>query len=244
MRILSIILVLFFFGCKKTQPKTGEQISNSKSIENKIKKAKPKEMEIPEGFSIDTISFSDESKRLETEIILPISGIREFDNSVKNEILCRRSSFINELTKRIKDDNGGVSVIGSSFTAELVSIFRSKNLISYCFRISDYVGGNVHPMDIYYSMNYNFKTNKHISFNDYFNIRTKKDTLFLTQTITKTINEETILVENLKNLDFNIERDSISFNYDDYEIASYAFGLIRAKISKQELKSKINDNYW
>jgi hypothetical protein len=47
----------------------------------------------------------------------------------------------------------------------------------------------------------------------------------------------------LYDLDFNIEKDTISFNFSDYEIACYAEGLIQAKIHKKELYNKIRTNY-
>ncbi len=44
-------------------------------------------------------------------------------------------------------------------------------------------------------------------------------------------------------MDFSMEKDTISFNFDDYEIARYAEGIIQARINKSLLKKYIKSNY-
>ena len=71
-----------------------------------------------------------------------------------------------------------------------------------------------------------------------------ENTTFFTDIITRSIrNEDVFLWELYDSLGFNIEKDTISFNFSCYEIANYAEGLIRAKIHKKELYDKINTKY-
>ena len=65
----------------------------------------------------------------------------------------------------------------------------------------------------------------------------------MTDIITKSIGREGIFVNELNNIDFNIEQDTISFNFDNYEIASYGAGIIQGRIQKHKLNEKIKTTY-
>jgi hypothetical protein len=240
MKLSLIFLLLFTFGCKNNRKQ--EQVILP-DFENEVTLTTKSKVEIPKGFLIDTIELSDKHNRLVTKIIFPISNIKVLDDLAKSELIRKRNDFTQELTEYIKKQNGEMSQFNSEFVAEPVSIFINDKIVSYCFFISDYFGGSSHPLDTYYSINYDIKSGKLISLSDYLKIKTKADTLYFTKLITKAINEESVSVKELNNQDFNIEKDSISFNYDNYEIASYALGTIRAKINTKEIKGRIKDDY-
>jgi hypothetical protein len=65
----------------------------------------------------------------------------------------------------------------------------------------------------------------------------------MTELITKAIGREGVFVSNLNGIDFNIEQDTISFNFDDYEIASYAEGIMQGRIHRQKLNDRIKTTY-
>lgn len=240
-----VLIMVFAISCGLKKP----EINQTKSVIAGVSKTTKQENEViekiklPEGIKLDSIKISDEKRKLEIFILIPVSGISKLDKVLRNELENRKDDFIESVDKRIKEDNGQMSEIGSDFYVDLVSAFKYKDIISYCFTISSYHGGAAHPMTIYYSFNYDVKREKKITFSDYFNVESRKDTIFLTDLMTRAINTENITVTNLKDMDFNIEKDTISFNFDDYEIASYAEGIIQARINKSILNKNIKSNY-
>jgi hypothetical protein len=61
--------------------------------------------------------------------------------------------------------------------------------------------------------------------------------------INKAINRQNIGVNNIYKMDFCLIKDSISFNFSDYEIASYGDGIIQAHVSRQSLNNLIKKIY-
>jgi hypothetical protein len=242
--VTSILLIIGLFGCgqqrsKNSIVKTQDTLNQTqKNIEEKIKP-----LEVPTGFLLDTLHNFDKSRNLETFISVPISGIIEVDNKVKTEIENQKSDFISSLDKMIKEDKEILTTINSDFHAEPISVYKGKKIISYLFIVSYYHGGAAHPMTMYYSFNFDFQTKQQIAFNDFFIIKTNADTLYFTDIITKAINREEVNVSKLKDIDFNIENDTISFNFDDYEIASYAEGVLRGRINRNKLNDRIRTTY-
>ena len=195
-------------------------------------------------FEIDKVVYNDEAKRLQTVVSIPISGIVNLDKSVKTEILLDRDKFIKNLAERIANDNGEMSEIGSDYSCEIESIFEDEKFISYSLIISDYYGGSAHPVSRFKTYNFDLKKKSIVRFGELFSVKTKSDTLELISIMNKAINNENAEVKRLDKMEFNFSKDSISFNFDDYEIASYAEGLIKATVSKEHLKKFINSNYW
>jgi hypothetical protein len=240
-----LLIIVFAISCGPNKPEinqTKSDISGVSKTTNQENQAQEK-LKLPEGIKLDSIIFSDEKRKLEIFILIPVSGISKLDKALRIELENRKNNFIESVDKRIEEDKGQMSEIGSDFDVNLVSAYKDKDIISYCFVISFYHGGAAHPMTIYYSFNYDLKREKKITFSDYFNVESTKDTIFLTDLMTKAINTENISVTNLNDMDFNIEKDTISFNFDDYEIASYAEGIIQARINKSLLKKNIKSNY-
>jgi hypothetical protein len=96
----------------------------------------------------------------------------------------------------------------------------------------------------YQSINFDGKTLKKISFGEYFSLNSAEDTNQMIQLITEKINRDGIRLSSLQNIDFNVEMDTISFNFDTYEIAGYASGTIRAKVEKKLLQRFIQKGYY
>ncbi len=202
--ILLIIVFAISCGLKKSEINQTKSAIPGVSKTTKQEKQAEEKIKLPEGIKLDSIKFSDEKRKLEIFILIPVSGISKLDKAVRIDLENRKDNFIESVDKRIEEDNGQMSEIGSDFIVNLVSAYKDKDIISYCFVISFYHGGAAHPMTIYYSFN---------------------------------------SVTNLNEMDFNIEKDTISFNFDDYEIASYAEGIIQARINKSLLKKNIKSNY-
>ena len=159
-----------------------------------------------------------------------------YDNQVSAYIMQRLKSYRLSLDTLIQNEPSMLQAVPSGFYVDPVSVFRDDKIISYCFIINSDHAGAAHPFTEYYSFNYDLKKNKPIAFSDYFNVHSKQDTQSFISNINRAIDRPNIEVDKLDGIDFNIEKDSVAFNFDDYEIASYAEGIIKAKVAKQTLK--------
>ena len=196
-------------------------------------------VQIPEGFFLDTLQQFDNERKMGIFLVMPVFDIEdmeEINRVVKAGIEEQKNQFIAELGEVI---TGFVN----EFYFVPISIYQDEKIISYSFVMSCYHAGAVHPVSFYQSFNFDAKTKKSIDFEDYFILKTKTDSVFFTDIITKSINREGVFLDTLYNLDFNIEKDTISFDFSTYEIACYAAGLIQAKIHKKELYGRIRANY-
>lgn len=250
MKTLTHILIIFvLFGCSQVERKNHNQTSNRASllIDNKIVQNSIESIvhpiKLPYGFRLDTIQKNDKARNLSLFISLPVSNISQIDQIVFEEINNQKDDFIESLDEMIKNDNRILTSINSDFQAEPISVYKDTKVTSILFVITYYHGGAVHPITMYYSFNFDNITKQRIFFSDYFVIKNKVDTSYMTNQITKSIGREGVNVTDLNEIDFNIEQDTISFNFDDYEIASYAEGIIRGRIQKNKLNDKIKIIY-
>lgn len=247
--IVNILFVLVLISCGQVEQKINTQEFKQDTIksENEIVRHSIGEIvppiNLPEGFRLDTIQKNDTTRNLSIFISIPVSGIKTIDKIVFEYIDKQKKDFIKSLDEMIKDNNGILSSINSDFQAEPISVFKNNKVTSILYIISYYHGGSVHPMTMYYSFNFDNSTQKTISFTDYFMVKTKADTTSMTELISKSIGREGIFVYDLKGIDFNIEKDTISFNFDDYEIASYSEGIMQARIPSNKLHHKIKLKY-
>lgn len=244
---LSILIGLF--GCRQGEGKLNDQteiqdstINNTEIVRHGIEDIVPT-LNLPEGFRLDTIQKTDTARNLSIFISFPVSGMKQLDKVVFDEIEKQKNDFIRSLDLMIIEKKGRMSSINSDFQAEPVSVFKDGKVTSILYIVSYYHGGAAHPITMYYSFNFDNKTQKRISFSDYFIVKNLADTIFMTDLITKAIGREGVFVSNLKGIDFNIEQDTISFNFDDYEIASYADGIMQGRIHRQKLKNRIKGTY-
>lgn len=195
-------------------------------------------------FQLDTLAEADKGQNTEYRIILPISGINTLDKRVRADVEKQKDDFLKEIYKMMeKKEYMKTFPAPSSFYAEPASVYSDEKLVSYLFHISYYHAGYAHPMNLQYSYNYNKKTEERIWLNDYFSLTTATDSSFLIESIAISVHQEPYFIKKLYEVDFNVEKDSISFNFDNYEIAPYSAGLIRGKVSKFNLKMLINDSY-
>ena len=250
MKTIALILILIgLLECGQGERKLNDHADSQDStltkteiVRHSIEDLVPT-INLPKGFRLDTIQKTDTARNLSIFISIPVSGIKELDKVVFDEIEKQKNDFIRSLDQMIKEDDGILSTINSDFQAEPVSVFKDCKVTSILYIVSYYHGGAAHPMTMYYSFNFDNKTQKRISFFDYFIIKNTADTVFMIELITRAIGREGVFVSNLKGIDFNIEQDTISFNFDDYEIASYAEGIMQGRIHRQKLNNKVKATY-
>jgi Protein of unknown function (DUF3298) len=199
---------------------------------------------IPADFQFDSLLKRSSPRNMEIQIIYPKSlTCKIADKEMSSYFTARFKRFINRLDSLIRDDRSMLQSTQSTFNADPVSIFRNDKLLSYRFIISTDYGGFVHPFTEYYSFNFDLAKNRQIKFYEFFNIQSKEDSLYLLNAINKAIDCEYIYLKKLRATDFTIEEENITFNFDDYEIAGYSDGIIKAIVSKKKLSKIIANKY-
>lgn len=185
---------------------------------------------------LDTLSMKDSAANCEVLIVTHVCNIPEFDTCVKNELLKQKDQFIENLLKpKFSPDETHPPFI-SSFMASPSSIYSDRKIVSYSFTVFNYMAGAAHPMTYYYSFNFDKKKKTKIGFNDCFRLTSKTDTTALLDIINKAINRKGVSLDSIYELDFNFIKDTISFNFDCYEVACYAEGIIQGKVAVKDLK--------
>lgn len=246
-RPLIIFLGLILtFSCKR-QPKTSKEYTVSSRdktpASNIIQSNFDAAIKLPNGYTFDSTMTFDSARNAEIHIIIPrYEEAILYDKQVSAYIMQRLKSYRLSLDTLIQNEPSMLHSVPSGFYVDPVSVFKDDKIVSYCFIISSDYAGAAHPFTEYYSFNYDLKKNRPFAFSDYFNINSKQDTQSFISIINKVIDRQNIGVDKLDGIDFNIEKDSIAFNFDDYEIASYAEGIIKAKVAKEILKQFITNN--
>jgi hypothetical protein len=184
-------------------------------------------------FTIDTVKVEDAKRGLTVLLTIPVSKVYAFDTLVRHAIMNDEEGFVAEVDERFAIDS---TDRGFDYSALLVSAYRSQKIISYNFLCSQYFNTAVHGMSVYRSFTYDLDQKRLATFDDYFILRTKKDTLAFIKLLTKRVNQTGASVENVEGLHFHFTQDSVTFNFDEYEVASYAQGLLQAKFGLKELK--------
>ena len=192
---------------------------------------------LPDGFILDSIKRLDSSSNTEIKLTIPIyTANQQLNTNFKELINQKLNKFLIGLTPADPADGNMQQAIPNNFNIEPAYVYKNEQIISYCLIITSNRGDAVHPSAEYYCFNYDINKNKSINFADYFTIGTKQDTLSLIDLINKGMPSGELGIETLNSLDFNLEPDSIAFNFDQGEISSTANGLIKAKVAKQYLQ--------
>jgi hypothetical protein len=186
-------------------------------------------------FGMDTLSVCDSSRNLTITLRYPETGNQAVDDKILAGLNRQKNSFTAELDYMLSRDSLIAQSWRSGFDAELVSYYQDDRIISALFRMVYYHPGAAHPMTQYQTFNFDGKSLKSILFDEYFSIESAKDTGQMAQLIRKKTNRSGICLSPLSQMDFNIERDTISFNFDTYETGSYAEGALRVKVERKLL---------
>jgi|GEM_PF-1219331 len=224
----NLILLLFLLNLVLNCSKQNDNSENKVLLDSYYSK-----ILLPNNFKIDSVKTFDEKTNTKTFIYLPVSDNAKINSEIDKEIEIRKKSFFKKVEDNIKE--GFYNELGSEFIVTPISVFVDNNLYSYCFMIDFYINPAPHGKTEFYTFNYDISKNKELKFNDFFNIKTAEDSANFKNQITNQINKKGIQLNEIYDLKFNLKKDSIYFNFDNYEIASYAEGIIRAKFKKDEL---------
>ncbi|MDR6560447.1 MULTISPECIES: DUF3298 domain-containing protein [unclassified Arcicella] len=187
---------------------------------------------------LDTTFIYDKLHLLTIEIILPKTKGKQLfsaDKLLNTIITDKKNQFVISVDKMLKDEPLLKTAIGSEFIVSPVELYKDKHVLSYLLYIEVYRAGAPHPKSDYFSFNYDIKRKKQIKFYDYFIFQSKNESDSLLKLINSTFKDEYIKADEFYDFDFNFNEKTINFNFDDYEIASYAYGMQRATIDKTKL---------
>jgi hypothetical protein len=237
-------VLTLIFSCKQstTSKDHAANSGDTRTANNIIRSNFYAAIQLPDGFTLDTTISFDSARNAEIQIIIPkYKGVTLINKQVAAYMKQRLKKFRLSLDTLFLNEPSMLQAAPGGFYVEPVSVFKDDEIISYCFIINSDYPGAFHPFTEYYSFNYHLKNNKPLGFSDCFNVRSKQDTQSFMSIINRAIDRPNIEITKLYGIDFNIEKDSIDFNFDDYEIASYAEGIIKAKVAKQKLKQFMTD---
>lgn len=198
-----------------------------------------KQFFLPAAFSIDSLNQFDSTHNATIHMRFPnYSADPTLNAMVKDALDKKLQQFTNRLNPIEPEDRNNQS-LPHSFTVEPAYVFKNETIISYCFIIHSQKTDEAHPNAAYYSLNYHTGNKKLVSFADFFQLPNAQDKLALMNLINKGMPSSEYTVETLDYIDFNIEQDSIAFNFAQGQIASTAAGIIKAKVATKSLEGLV-----
>ena len=240
-----VMLLLIVTGCYRKTPQVAEN-AVMEVVKSEDKSPVYYGLIVPEEVYLDTVLVEDTTLALTCSVILPIQKDVKWQNAnvlLRKQIEKGVKEFIASVRKLlIKYPDNKFSAVSSIYEVTPEQIYVDSMLISYCLEIMYQHAGAVHPMMKYYSFNYDKKKNRQIIFADYFDVKTKQDSLWLIGGISERVLSAEYL-DKVYDYDFNVTDSTVSFNFDDYEIASYANGVARATFEKDSVRRYIRPYY-
>lgn len=264
MRLIFLILIFCFVCCKKQEKRISETLieldtcfsdTNNKrqmkigipEIFDVSEASKPINLSIPKGIYLDSFQISIPSKALTVEIVLPkledkrlIIANRHLSSMINEE----KKWFIKSIDQSLSEDDWMLEAKrGNFFRVWTQEIYKSTDFVSYLLVKETYFAESSHPKAEYISFNFDLNKQKIIEFSNFFKIKNDNDKAKFIDKINSRINDKSLSVEEFYEFDFNFNERKIFINFDDYEIASYAYGLQRSEIDKNELSSFVYNYY-
>ncbi|MEL6134332.1 MAG: hypothetical protein AAFR59_13295, partial [Bacteroidota bacterium] len=199
---------------------------------------------IPTGFSIDSIQYVDEGHKISYQMEIPVSKYpghqRWIDmklDEVKKELEARADRATTHLKKSLSDDPLRLEAAlarGYSFDLHPQSVYQDALCVSLRFLGTWYEGGP-HGLSQYYTFNFDPRTETEVQFETYFQLISAQDSQQFIALVNKGFQNPNLALEEFYPFDFNIEQDSVSFNFDTYELGPYALGMPRSYLGKAKL---------
>lgn len=190
---------------------------------------------LPAAFSLDSLNQFDSTHNATIHMRFPnYSADPTLNALVKDALNKKLQQFTNRLNPIEPEDRNNQSLL-HSFTVEPAYVYKNETMISYCFIIHSQKTDEAHPNAEYFSLNYHTGNKKLVSFADFFQLPNAQDRQALMNFINKGMPSSEYAIETLDYIDFNMEQDSIAFNFAQGQIASTAAGIIKAKVAKKSL---------
>ncbi|MEO0897913.1 MAG: hypothetical protein AAFY71_16010 [Bacteroidota bacterium] len=241
MRYIPIFcLLIFCISCQKATPDNSDKGKEEVSTDSVA--AKP-EKESVLSLSVFTDSLDFKNPTLTGVISYPQIGLPSLDSIVEHEIQSMMRKYRAELKNMMDEDMLDEDISTSGLWVETEEIEFDGPVVSYRIYESTMMAGAAHPVHSYLEYNFSKKENRLLEFKDIFNLPTEEDSLSLIKLINQHFPDDYAELRGKYDYGFNLKGDSISFNFDSYEVGPYAIGMPRSVIAKSELGAFLHEDY-
>jgi len=138
----------------------------------------------------------------------------------------------------------------NSFQVTPLNFYLDNNIVSIRYLFSSNTSGAAHAVNGLRSINYDIASAEAFTVNDYFSFATRNDSDLIVNILDeqfKYLRDEMTDTDpwtfyNINKLDFNIAKDSITFNFPDYALGQGPT-MLDYKVSKTRLVNLIHQRY-
>jgi hypothetical protein len=200
---------------------------------------------IPQGFIMDTTDDNDSTLGLDVHLIYAYP----VDNPALKEMVTQMidTTWDNARHEAKKNDDPEVDALPATLNVHPVRIFENDQMVSIKYIITSSAVGGGRVYGYYQSINFNKKTGKRISLDDYFDFTS--DSSLIINVLEKEFAD--LSEESSENpwdfyqpekMDFNVLQDSVSFNFGAYALGARGSSFYY-KVNKKELTKMIRTSY-
>jgi len=190
-------------------------------------------------YCLKTVNYIDTNLNCEVRIDLPNTSSWQINAVIKKELFAQRDHFLADLNEMNKINEPFIgNGVSNDFSALLLAANQDDEFISFCFSVFYYSAGAPHGMPMFYSFNFDKRTKRRITFNDYFHVETSEDSLLLLDLIRSYYGATGLHLSNVYEFDFNLQQDFVTLNFDAYEITGYAGGTPRVPLNREMIERR------
>lgn len=205
---ITIILssVVMFVACNKSNKKPTSKLQPSNE-----KLQKDKDLVLMDGMTVAAINLHDTANNIQGMVVFPRINQKEFSYINIQPINKYLEVTLHEFVNKVKENNkSGKNVMDKNlFNLKVKYVQDYKDIISCVFEKTTHFSNTMDTTTIIQSINYNQNTSKILTFYDVFKLNNNNIKDFQ-KVFGKELQKFT--KEDMKNLDFNIEKDTISLN--------------------------------
>jgi hypothetical protein len=238
--LLLMLLTAGLFGCEQPAPVTIVEKEDSTEQDGTILQ----DVSIPAGIKTDTTSHNDKELNLYIIYAYPTDAA---ESGFMQQLYLAIDTSLTVFKKTILPGDDGVN----TFDATPINYYNDDHIVSIRYIFSSMNAGAVHGVTGMQSFNYDKHRNQPITRDDYFKFATKADTNRIIKILDEEFLElrESVTLENngwefygLSHLDFNIRKDSVCFNFGDYQLGQGP-GMLEYRVAKSRLGGLIREGY-
>ncbi|MEO0582608.1 MAG: hypothetical protein AAF135_10325 [Bacteroidota bacterium] len=251
-----LIGLLFVLGGCLPNNNPVTDISQEDSLHASIEYSPPvqliEEVYLPEDFTLDSISYTDHEHHIYCLAEIPKTAFPTFNvfidkrfTEIQKIMYARAEKRQWGIKEAFANDPDNLEEELSklcSFDFHPQAIYQDATCISIRFWAT-WLEQSFHGLPEYYTLNFDKETLTEIYFEDYFHLSSAQDSLLLLALINEGLQNPHLSIKEVYPVKFNIEGDSISFNFDAYELEAYAYGMPRAYVSKIKLGHLIHERF-
>lgn len=248
--ILTILISFILLACESKNSQVTIEKSVDSTFSDSLKSksqfvnlcSKKNSFPLLQDVYLDSLIIEDSLLNLTVEIIIPKST--DVKSKTADSLVSKRiSEWKNNFIKSISYHPDMLkAAAGNYFSVYPEQLYKSETAISYLLVKETHYSGGAHSKIDYYAFNYDLKKGREIKFSDLFTFKDKVQQDSLIKWLNQKLNDDNVKVDSFYNYKFNFTNEQITFNFSDYEVASYAYGTQRVTFAKKELARYIKED--